>query len=223
MLRVFGLLLVSGLLLACESRKHETSSDGSPNGSGRAIGGGPNGSGGGGGSAKSCTSPLASGDVTHITTMEHEEYYGVTGNTAAQVRASINQQRGRDYDAFTTWNIRWSVKTCARPIWSVSLDVNYRLPKWDPPATANAILVAQWRSYWNSLQCHEYGHGKLGLDCARYVYDALLALPGNDDCASLTSSANAAFDVALADCRTLELRYDADTNHGVAMGATFPP
>jgi predicted secreted Zn-dependent protease len=227
MLRVFRLLLLPGILLACQSRKDEAPSEGSSGRSGRAIAGGSNQSGesggGIGGSAGSCPAPIASGGFTPFTTTEHEEYYSVFGNSAAQLRTSINAQRGRDYDAFTTWNVHWSVTTCSSPAWSVSLDVGYRLPKWDPPATTSAVLVSQWQSYRNALECHEYGHGKLGLDCAQRVYDALLALPGNSDCSALSSSANSVFDLVLADCRARELKYDADTNHGATMGAIFPP
>ena len=181
------------------------------------------GSSGSGGSLGSCPPPLATGDVSHLIAMEHEDDYSVSGNTASQLRASINANRGQDYDALTTWNIEWSVKACATPTWSVSLDVSYRLPKWDAPAGADTVLVTQWRSYWDALHCHEYGHGQLGLDCAHRVYDALAALPGNNDCAALSSSAKPVFDDILADCHTREVKYDADTNHGATMGAVFPP
>jgi len=245
MLRSIGSVFLSAsVLLACGSQPDEAPSPGSAGTSGaQALAGAPaTGTSGGalgtsggalgasggalgasGGALGSCPPPLATGDVSHLMAMEHEDDYSVMGNTASQLRASINANRGQDYDALTTWNIEWSVKTCATSTWSVALDVSYRLPKWDAPAGADTVLVAQWRSYWDALHCHEYGHGQLGLDCAHRVYDALAALPGNNDCAALSSSAKPVFDDILADCHTREVKYDADTNHGATMGAVFPP
>ncbi|MEO6601719.1 MAG: DUF922 domain-containing protein [Polyangiaceae bacterium] len=155
--------------------------------------------------------------------MEHEDDYIVMGTTSQELRRSIDSNRGQDYDAFTNWDIQWRVKSCATSIWSVSLDVGYRLPKWDPPANADQVLVAQWQRYDTALHCHEYGHAEIGLACANRVYVALSALPGNSDCVALSKSATAAFNQILSDCRTADVKYDTATNHGATMGATFPP
>ncbi len=96
------------------------------------------------------------------------------------------------------------------------------IPSWDAPASADPLLLAQWRSYSDALHCHEYGHGKLALDCAHRVYDALAAVAGNSDCTALSSSAQPIFDGILADCQAREVAYDTDANHGTSMGAIFP-
>lgn len=145
------------------------------------------------------------------------------GSTASQLRSSINANRGHDYDAQTNWYIHWSYKNCAAPEWTVTLTIDYSLPNWDWPASADPVLVTQWRTYLSALYCHEYGHGKLGLDCANRIYDDLASIPGNVDCNAVSSAANARFQSILADCQAKEANYDAQTNHGATMGALFPP
>ena len=181
------------------------------------------GNGGQGGATGTCLAPIASGDLSHLRATEREDDYSVMGSTAKELRSSINANRGQDYDGFTNWNIEWSVSNCAAPTWSITLDVGYRLPKWDPPANADRVLVAQWQRYSDALHCHEYGHGELGLKCAQRLYAELLALPGNGSCSALSSSAKSTFDLVLSDCRTGETKYDADTKHGATMGAILPP
>ena len=188
-------------------------------GSGGAGGSGASSS---GGASASCQEPVAAGDQSHLTASEQDESYAVTGTTADQLRLSINQNRPGDYDALTTWNIAWSFQNCTNPQWLVSLDVVYDLPRWDAPTSADSALVARWHRYLDALYCHEYGHGKLGLDCANSAYAALAALQPSGDCDALTAMATATFQGILDDCKAREVQYDADTMHGATMGAIFP-
>lgn len=191
---------------------------------GAGAGGAVNDNAGNGGTAPAtCREPVSGGDQSHLTATEHVETYAVTGTTADQLRVSINQNRGHDYDALTTWNIAWSYQNCTSPQWAVSLSVVYDLPNWAAPASADAALVASWDQYIDALYCHEYGHGKLGLDCANSVYDALAALTATGDCDALTTRATATFQSILDDCKAREVQYDTDTMHGATMGAVFPP
>jgi|SRR6478735_2281823 len=178
---------------------------------------------GSGGGLTSCDAPLSDGDIANLTASEQVETYSIMGSTATALRSSINANRGHEYDAQTNWYIEWSVENCAAPKWSVSLTIDYSMPNWNAPAGADPVLVAQWRSYLSALYCHEYGHGKLGLDCANRIYDDLAGVPGNDDCSVVTTAAKARFQAILSDCQALEASYDAQTNHGATMGAVFPP
>lgn len=180
--------------------------------------------GGSGGSGQtSCEAPLVSGKVANLVASEQVDTYAIMGSSASALRNSINANRGHEYDAQTDWSIQWSVKNCATPAWTVSLSIDYSMPNWDVPAGADPVLVAQWRTYVSALYCHEYGHGKIGLDCANRIYDDFAGLPGNADCNALTSAAKARFQAILNDCHTIETDYDTQTNHGATMGAIFPP
>jgi predicted secreted Zn-dependent protease len=97
------------------------------------------------------------------------------------------------------------------------------MPAWDAPASADAALVASFQSYLDALYCHEYGHGKLALDCANAIYDALTAQPGNADCDALNAASLALFQGLLDGCTAREADYDSATMHGATMGAVFPP
>ena len=171
----------------------------------------------------SCEAPLSVGNVASVEATEQVETYAIMGTSANALRSSINANRGHEYDAQTDWYIRWSVKNCAAPQWTITLTIDYSVPDWEVPATADPVLVAQWRTYLSALYCHEYGHGELALDCANRIYDDLITVPGNDDCNVVTSVANARFQAILTDCQALEAAYDERTNHGASMGAIFPP
>jgi predicted secreted Zn-dependent protease len=170
-----------------------------------------------------CPEPLVAGDTSHLDATEHVETYAVSGTTAQQLRQSIDTNRGHEYDAETVWNIHWSFQNCQDPQWSLTLDIAYSMPSWAAPSTADAALLDSWHTYLDALYCHEYGHGEIGLDCANAVYDALSDLQPTGDCDALSVAATTEFESVLAECRTRETAYDADTNHGATMGAVFPP
>ncbi|HKO49480.1 MAG TPA: DUF922 domain-containing protein [Polyangiaceae bacterium] len=203
----------------------------SGNATGGAGAGGAGGTGGtgasggraGSGGAATCQLPLAAGDHSKLAAMERVETYSVSGTTAQQLRQSINANRGHEYDALTNWNITWSYQNCASPVWTVSLDIVYDLPRWDAPPSANEALSASWDRYLDALNCHEYGHGKLGLECANGIYDALAALTSTGDCSALSTAASSTFQALFEQCKTRQAAYDTETMHGATMGAVFPP
>ncbi len=170
-----------------------------------------------------CEDPLDTGDTSRFDTSELFETYTVMGTTAGELRTSVNENRGMDYDALTSSHLSWSFQGCTNPTWIVSLEIDYLLPEWDPPASADPDLVDAWQTYIDALQCHEYGHGRIAVDCANEVMDAFESLQETGDCAALQENAQSAFDTVLDACAAREVMYDADTNHGATMGAVFPP
>ncbi len=171
----------------------------------------------------SCANPLEILDVSKLEASETFEPYVVTGDTANQIRQSINQSRASDYDAYTGWYVTWQFDDCAGNGLVVTADITYSFPEWEPAAGASTELVASWETYMDALFCHEYGHAKHGLDCANDVYAALAAIDAGGDCGEQQSEADAAFDAILSDYQTRDAEYDADTSHGATMGAVFPP
>ena len=193
-------------------------------GGGAAAAAGTSGAAGAGGEPSSaCVNPLETVDVSRLLTSEVLEPYVVTGSTANQIRQSINQNRDMEYDAYTGWYVGWRFADCFGNGLSVTVDLTYSFPEWEPSASASPQLIASWETYMDALFCHEYGHAKHGLDCANEVFTALSAIDAGGNCAEQQSRAAAAFDAILEVCNQRDAQYDADTNHGGTMGARFPP
>jgi predicted secreted Zn-dependent protease len=203
--------------------KGGSQSGGAPAGGagGSSTTGGSAGTGASGGA--SCDDPAATADMSHGTVASSVETYTVTGDTADEIRASIDANRGRDYDALTTWNITWTFQNCASPTFDVALDVVYDMPEWDEPTSAEPALVSSWDTYMDALYCHEYGHATLGIECANAVYAAFELVQGSSDCDAVQADAQMRFDTVLATYLAEEVEYDLETNHGATMGAVFPP
>jgi predicted secreted Zn-dependent protease len=186
--------------------------------------GGRNGGAGGmaGGGMTGCEDPFVSEDTSRLAATDEVETYEVVGHSARDIRTSINQRRDGDYDARTDWNIRWRPDDCASSRWTISLDVLYVLPEWNASEEDDVALIDAWTTYMDALYCHEYGHGRLAVQCANEVYDAVSALPGGD-CTTLQSRAETVAQNVLDTCRERDIDYDDVTNHGATMGAVFPP
>jgi predicted secreted Zn-dependent protease len=163
-------------------------------------------------------------DVSKLIAAEAFDTYAVTGSTAPEIRASLNENREGNYDAFTSWYLSWQFTdgACDGDGLVVSVDISYGIPEWTPPDGVSPELVTHFQSYMNALMCHEYGHAKFGLDAANDVYSALSAIDANGDCTAQQSLGEAAFERVLDDYIARELEYDAETNHGASMGAVFP-
>lgn len=192
---------------------------------GETAGAGEAGFGGEGGKSEpgACANPFDAIDQSRLDADEELEPYSVSGQTATEIRRSINQSRGMDYDALTNWYISWQFGDCEGNGLAITLDITYRYPEWEPPAGASAALVTSWETYMDALFCHEYGHAKNGIDAANAAYDALSAIDADGDCDAQQTRAEAAFDVVLTTYQERDLQYDADTQHGATMGAVFPP
>lgn len=208
-------------------------SGGSTSGGGNGTSGGSGGEGASAGSAGAagegnephpvCADPIDTEDVSRLMANETMSPYFVSGNSAGQIRQSIDQSRDTDYDAFTDWYVSWQFADCNGGGLVVSVELTYTYPEWTAPATASIDLVDSWDSYMKALFCHEYGHAKHGIDCANEVYTALAALDSDGNCNEQQAKAEAAFDAILDKYNELDIQYDDDTSHGATMGAVFPP
>ena len=96
-----------------------------------------------------------------------------------------------------------------------------RQPEWIHRPTLDSTLVASFAAYIDSLWCHEYGHGEIGVDCANTLYEALSDLPATGDCVALQSATEAETLSVIDVCIATNEQYDAETNHGATMGAVF--
>jgi len=153
------------------------------------------------------------------------EYYEVSGRTAAEIRASLNELRPTDpirgirVDGYTRWHLSWQIPR--RPDGECRLDqaeimfrVAVGLPRLVDTERIPLAVRQQWQSYIAALKAHEATH-------ARYAYEgrkAVLRAFQGVDCAAAQEAAGDASEA-------LERRneeYDRLTQHGLTEGVRFP-
>lgn len=150
-------------------------------------------------------------------------YYNVSGSSATEIRDNLNRRHARaglhSFDGYTGWNVHWSWPgfghdDCDLSAARLQTDLQVRLPRWQPPRQADAALVLKWNSYLGNLARHEQGHVEL----ARQGFAKMQQILQTSTC----EQANAQLNSVLAEMRQADLRYDADTRHGITQGAKFP-
>ena len=179
-------------------------------------------------------SPLASlRAATGIVLDASDETYRVTGTTAsalvAGMRAEALKDRvGESAFAITTWDMTWSYGynersgSCSIQDLVVQIRISVLMPFWEPPPGTDAGLIARWNGYIDALRRHERGHEQNGLDRAKEVRDAMLALPPRSTCTALERTADAAGAAVIDAGNDWDRTYDDDTDHGATQGAVFP-
>jgi predicted secreted Zn-dependent protease len=158
--------------------------------------------------------------------------YLVVGSTAQQLRTVLSAlgpvRGGQRFGAFTDWEVAWRYRHSeaaeGRRICEVTIDLSVRIamPRWCPPRSAPAGLVAAWEAYVAAVELHEQGHVALAVDAGAAVRRRLLELPALGSSAALDAAARTAAEEALRDARERELAYDRETCHGAAQGVRLP-
>lgn len=160
--------------------------------------------------------------------IEHAQiiYYDVTGSTARELRASMDEVGPRDssdgnkpVDAFMDWYISWNwpgyrTDKCDLSAASVTYSIKVMMPHWEAPADASPELASQWSKYMQALALHEQGHVNIIVNNYLDVKTAI------QDATCLT--AEAAAQKVLDSLRELNSSYDSETKHGETQGAIFP-
>jgi predicted secreted Zn-dependent protease len=159
-------------------------------------------------------------------------YYDVHGRTAGELVADMRRlgpksTAGGTFFGETQSPMRWSWRirnegvTCSLRDVRVRVASQVTLPRWTPPADTIPGLAAQWQTFLAALQVHEIGHKDISARAAAEIVHKLQAL--NSSCSSLSDAAHRSTDAIVARSRDEQLRYDAETRHGVTQGAVFPP
>jgi predicted secreted Zn-dependent protease len=138
-------------------------------------------------------------------------FYTVTGETANQIRNSLNQNRPGSYDAYAAWNFQWN--GCGQDF-QVTYTITVDFPEWSPPAAPDDDLVRNWNRYINALALHEQGHVDLVVDSIPYFIETMQNAPCNQ--------VNATGQQLLDEINQINVQYDEETNHGETQGAIFP-
>ena len=159
-------------------------------------------------------------------------YFNVSGESARELRRSINQSRPwkdrSEGDANTEWKIEWTFKlmpsgtTCQVHSFTTKTTIKIVLPKWTPDASASPILTERWESYMTALKRHEEGHKQIALAAASEVRRRVKSLKPEATCEAYSASLNSAAKGVIAEFREKEIEYDRKTDHGATQGARFP-
>lgn len=158
--------------------------------------------------------------------------YLVIGSTVDQLRAALDAlgpvRAGRRFGAFTDWEVTWRYRHVddrgARRIADVTVDVSARvtLPRWRPPRSASADLMAAWEALVAAIEAHEQGHVYLAAEAGADVQRRLVALPAFATKELLHEAAASAAQEAVREAREREAVYDTETRHGESQGVRFP-
>jgi predicted secreted Zn-dependent protease len=164
--------------------------------------------------------------------------YSVEGATAQELRAALDALgplagragasggAGR-YDGLTDWSLRWSYRyqraggSCSLASATVTLDIVVSLPV-PRGAGLPPQLADRWQAYAMALESHEAGHVERERTLAAMFVTDLEETPAGPDCAELGGRLNALGESYIERIRLSDASYDAETNHGVSQGASFP-
>lgn len=149
--------------------------------------------------------------------------YVVRGNVAQDVRNLLNKKGPQGFDAYTSWNIRWSFTyrnkdgRCIIQSVTTRVDIRYTMPRLE---TDNSALKQSFNAYLKRLQIHEDGHADNGRNVARRIDEGIKGL-SELTCARLGTSANALGAKISREGNAFDLKYDAETDHGRTQGAIW--
>lgn len=159
--------------------------------------------------------------------------YPVSGTTLAAISKSLDANAMADphepnnrFYARTDWYINYRITSkvttrgCELDKSGVTIALTMTLPAL--ATTAPRDVTDRWGSFIQKAIVHESGHVKLAQDGARTFQRDLGNLAPATDCNALDSNAHNLFDKSFAAIDKVNVQYDADTQHGVTQGATFP-
>ncbi|MCB1191169.1 MAG: DUF922 domain-containing protein [Leptospiraceae bacterium] len=148
-------------------------------------------------------------------------YYYISGNTARELRQSINKNRPgkKRYDAITKWNVKWKwpgygKSNCDLSRAELNHSIVVTLPYWEPPDDADPSVVNRWKRYMSNLSYHEQGH----VDIFFKYYNQMENVLENSNC----DDAKGELEEILQELKEKNRSYDSRTRHGATQGATFP-
>ncbi|WP_339138765.1 MAG: DUF922 domain-containing protein [Candidatus Electrothrix sp. GW3-4] len=162
-----------------------------------------------------------------------KDYYRVSGSTAREIRNDLDRktpvnEKGKKYDAYTTWLVHWkyhwnaSEDQCRITQVSTTVDVQYILPKLKRSAPLPKALVNKWERYLRALLQHENGHKDIGVRAANEIEEKIRNMKPRRTCQQLELDANRLGHKVLDKYLIIEDEFDRTTNHGGNDGAIFP-
>lgn len=173
--------------------------------------------------------------AAEVSVEEAYRYYKIKGDSTSELRKSINRKRNKNtglkgFDASTHWTIAWTFKFipthpgCRITQASVTVDIEYRLPKWQlRDKSTNSVTNEAWDIYINNLRDHELVHGNIAKKTVYNIESQLLKSQiKNGTCQTLQTQANRVASQLVSESRQQHIEFDTITNHGSNTGVTFP-
>lgn len=160
-------------------------------------------------------------------------YYQISGSTAEQLRASLNQLRpvnlfGQRSDSSTIWGVSWkyryskSSNSCQLNAIRVRAFIITSLPKWNPPPNTSLQLITRWNQYINAMLIYENSQKKYAVDASNEILATLKKLPTYPNCHQMGATADAIGKRIFHKYEQLDMNYDQSTRHGATLGVVFP-
>jgi len=176
---------------------------------------------------------LASSAVAEPTVTITYNYYEIEGWTAGDLRQQMDRHgirwsNGNTYDAYTSWDVNWHYRyrmidgECSMVKVTITVKVEFRLPRWRDYENAPVALQKKWDDYMQALRHHENGHKDFGIKAAAEIESTLAELKPAESCEELAKTANDLAQQIISKYAEAEKAYDAETNFGVTQGAVFP-
>lgn len=168
----------------------------------------------------------------NINVSEQFKYYNIYGNSVAELRKSIVNQRPNmphlgNFDAYTDWQIQfgYSLKKshgrCQIVKPKIYSKITFTLPKWKTENPANKALFREWHRYKRALIEHENGHKMIALEAADAIEKMLNDMPRSSTCSHLQRLADKQSAQITNKYKAKQRQFDADTNHGINTGAVL--
>jgi predicted secreted Zn-dependent protease len=166
-------------------------------------------------------------DVLGRTTVE---YYDVHGRTAAELHADMRRLGPKIADSSfvgeTRSPMRWTWKTesgggafCSIKDVKITVTSAILLPRWTPPADAEAGLPAEWERFVAALETHEAGHKEIAAKTAHDIAQQLKGL--STSCSLINTRASDLGRETLDRGNAQQKAYDYETRHGATQGTSF--
>lgn len=160
--------------------------------------------------------------------------YPVVGQTAAQIRRSLDRNTpvshdGGTSDAYTRWDIDWRMHwfessrgTCRPTAVTTRVRIRMTLPELQDTDSLPPALIDRWERYRRALMDHEAGHADIGIAAARAIEARLMQMGDQATCSQLADAANRMAREIIDRHARMERQYDRDTRFGRRNGAVFP-
>ncbi len=161
--------------------------------------------------------------------------YAVRGSTLNALSASLDDNALADphednsrYYARTDWHLggNWYWKSTTRGCevdhGEVTMQMTMTLPIMQQQTGVPAAVQTRWNRFIDNTIEHESGHVRIALEGARVYQRDLGNFRATADCGTLKSKLADLFDRVFSSIDEENVRYDAETKHGVNQGAVFP-
>ena len=160
-------------------------------------------------------------------------YYDISGRTTRdlveqmQTKGPVDKSSGGISVAYTEWRVSWNFRyestpgSCKLTELNASVEGTTTLPRWADGDTAPASRMKEWQDFVAALRVHENGHYAHGVQAAEEVRVLAGSIPPAADCEDLTRQVTDRAQAILEKYRTLDAKYDQDTQHGQTQGAVL--